>query len=113
MNKLIFKNILRTMVRMLAVTNIVVLVYERWSSTFYQSLRAMHIDDIVFFWFVVSSLLFPLYAGIELTLPPKSLTEITASQERRAILIDALLSFAWFFAWWGAVLYALTHRAIL
>ena len=57
-------------------------------------------------WFLLSSLLLPLYVVLEAWL-------LRGSSQSKALWIDAAFAAVWFSVFWGAVLYGLGHYGIL
>lgn len=66
------------------------------------------LNYVVVMWFAISSLLLPLYVIGEAFWMLKN-----SSQERKAILLDAVFVITWFVVWWSGVLYALMHTVWL
>jgi hypothetical protein len=101
------REISHLLVRLVAIVNLTHLTVAALYPGYYQILRRLQLDDILSVWEFASTFILPLYVSLEACWMWK------INSEHKELLIDAVLALAWFFVWWGAILYTFTHRTIL
>jgi hypothetical protein len=92
------------LVRVLAVANLVHFVAMSYPP-YFRSVAGGAFGDAVGTWFVVSTLLLPIFVGLECWWMRKD-------SESRALALDWILVIAWIAVFWGAAVYGLGHYAI-
>ncbi len=95
-------------VRLIAAINIAHLVVETLYPVYYRMLRQTNLSDAILEWYVISSLLLPLYVGFEAWwMLRKSRLEI------KSLIIDTAFVILWFITLWGGALYVFTHSTTI
>lgn len=93
--------------RVIAVLNVVYFASSAlWPSLVLATTRG-RVGEVVVKWGMASSVLLPVYVGLEMWWMGRT------AVERTALVIDWLLAIAWFLFFWGGVLYAFWHGAII
>jgi hypothetical protein len=94
-------------VRLIAGANITEFALEMMFPQYWRRVANGPLDRIILRWFFASSILLPLYVGLEF------LWMRRAKIGTKALLIDAAFAVAWLFVWWGGLFYAFTHYGIV
>lgn len=93
-------------VRVVAVLNIVDLIFGTYSTAYYRFSEA-HLGKTIMVWYLLSSFALPLYVFGEAVILRK------VRREYKEILIDGVFAIGWFVALWGSALYSLFHTVWL
>jgi hypothetical protein len=99
--------ILHWLVRLIAIANLINLLYERFSETYYDTMRRLGVANIVVEWYFWSSLALPFCVGLATWWMRR------AQSERRALVVDWLFALAWSLTLWIGSFYVITHRLTL
>lgn len=92
-------------VRSIVVLNLATVIGEFY---YYEVLRHAGLEGAIIKWYIASSLILPIYVGLEIWWMGRA--------ESKALLVDAALAIVWFLTWWGIFLYlvyVLSHRVWL
>ena len=99
----------RWVLRLTAAVNLVEFSLEALLQSYYRFIEQADKSHLILNWFFISSVALPLWVIVELLLLIKDST----TQLTRTILLDAAFAFGWCLVFWGGILYAFTHYAVI
>lgn len=95
------------MLRLLVIVNLADLIFGTFYPEYFHVINQFLPGKAVIIWLATSTFLLPLYVGLEVWWMRSIKSEV------RELLIDAALVIVWFLTFWGFILYAWTHYAII
>ena len=95
-------------VRSLAAANLIYLAVDLTFPASYHWVARIDTGDIIGGWLFLSSLLLPGFVIFEVGWAMKKRAYLAS----RSIVLDGAFAFAWFFIWWGTLLYLFRHNVI-
>ena len=94
-----------SIVRALTVLNLVTVIAEVY---YYEFFRKAGVERLMLKWYFASSLILPIYVGLEVWWMGRA--------ESKQLVVDAVFAIVWFLVWWGLFfyfVYVLSHRVWL